>query len=902
MKIRFAILAMAKFHPWNQFIHFTSLVDTYAVKFYAALGRMIFLYPYRVICTCLFLALLAAAGCFTFHAESNSEALYFPQNSRAFKDRDLLESYFGVNITESVDVIIEPKQPGNILNPAGFQALFKAWQHLTAITVTSDLDGSLLDYEALCDKPRLFQGFSATNVSLTATGSCAEASLLWCWNHNASIIDSLSQTEVNSCLMSSAASQVLDINHNVQNPFLLLGAFEFDAGTFTSAKAIRMFINLKGFDRDPLENGRSQEELQERDVLQKAVRKYLLAIVDVVEVLNAESSDFRFHLMHTDSLDDALDANTQGDIGLFSFTFVIMISFAIATSGSFHKVYSQQLLAYGGISIVLLSVGAGYGIGAAVFGLPWISFNGVLPFLIIGISVDDMFIILDTFQQQKRLAKEKVKGEGHYLNHVNHQQLIVDTMTECGLSITLTSLTDFLAFSFGTLSAFPSLSIFTGFLAITILVDFCLQITLFVAMLVLDLRRQVARKQDLFVFHKVKGNDDEKQVYFLKPRSSKLSMHRLFGDVYAPWLLKRPMQATVMVLFVGFLITSGVLAPGVERGLQLRDLAPDGHYVIDHLDAVDDAFNQFGLPFEVFTRPMDPARDFTALATQKDYLDLIAAVRANPSVEPLNLNNPSDLSWLEAFHSFYVSTVLGETLSSSQISQNQTLWPQGPAFYPNLRLFLNQTQFAHYFDDLVFDNHVIIHSKFHAQFLFSDNTEVMRKAMSSLRSDMDAIAVSVGPATAFAAPYIAFESFVILWPETFQTLAFAAISVTIVSLVFLVHPVPALLCLWIVVAIDIELFGLMFFWDVSFDTISLTNLVMAVGLSVDFSAHIAHAFMTTQDEEEMKAMAKFKSNSKVESSAKTLFGHCKARCACIQHFYSKERRQARKRRGCHSTS
>ena len=39
-----------------------------------------------------------------------------------------------------------------------------------------------------------------------------------------------------------------------------------------------------------------------------------------------------------------------------------------------------------------------------------------------------------------------------------------------------------------------------------------------------------------------------------------------------------------------------------------------------------------------------------------------------------------------------------------------------------------------------------------------------------------------------------------------------------------------------------SMFGLMFFWSIPLNALSLVNLVMTVGISVEFCSHIARAF------------------------------------------------------------
>ena len=53
----------------------------------------------------------------------------------------------------------------------------------------------------------------------------------------------------------------------------------------------------------------------------------------------------------------------------------------------------------------------------------------------------------------------------------------------------------------------------------------------------------------------------------------------------------------------------------------------------------------------------------------------------------------------------------------------------------------------------------------------------------------------------------------------------------------------AILVLFNFAALICELFGLMVIWDVSLNVVSMINLVMAIGFAVDYSAHVAHAYV-----------------------------------------------------------
>ena len=54
-----------------------------------------------------------------------------------------------------------------------------------------------------------------------------------------------------------------------------------------------------------------------------------------------------------------------------------------------------------------------------------------------------------------------------------------------------------------------------------------------------------------------------------------------------------------------------------------------------------------------------------------------------------------------------------------------------------------------------------------------------------------------------------------------------------------------LLVLLAVILVDIYLVALINFWGLTLNTFTGTNMIFALGMAVDYSSHIAHAFLTT---------------------------------------------------------
>ena len=79
--------------------------------------------------------------------------------------------------------------------------------------------------------------------------------------------------------------------------------------------------------------------------------------------------------------------------------------------------------------------------------------------------------------------------------------------------------------------------------------------------------------------------------------------------------------------------------------------------------------------------------------------------------------------------------------------------------------------------------------------------------------------------------------------ELTLNLLMALAGVALVSLLLLVHPAAVLIIVAAVAIVDLALFAEMWFIAIPINTISVVNLVMAVGLAVDYALHVVHAFL-----------------------------------------------------------
>lgn len=101
-------------------------------------------------------------------------------------------------------------------------------------------------------------------------------------------------------------------------------------------------------------------------------------------------------------------------------------------------------------------------------------------------------------------------------------------------------------------------------------------------------------------------------------------------------------------------------------------------------------------------------------------------------------------------------------------------------------------------------------------------------------------------ATVFHPYFVFFDQFELVRPTSIQSMVVGALIMMLISFIF----IPNFLCsLWVafsVVSIELGVAGYMSLWDVNLDSISMINLIMCIGFSIDFTAHICYTYMSSK--------------------------------------------------------
>ena len=127
-----------------------------------------------------------------------------------------------------------------------------------------------------------------------------------------------------------------------------------------------------------------------------------------------------------------------------------------------------------------------------------------------------------------------------------------------------------------------------------------MQITCFVALIALDVARQESNRFDVLCCirgSKKDQNDQEGMLY------------KLFKYLYAPFLMKKWVRASVVIIFFGWLCSSLAVMPKIEIGLDQEISMPDDSFVLKYFKFLKD-YLSVGPPFYIVVNSTNLKYDF----------------------------------------------------------------------------------------------------------------------------------------------------------------------------------------------------------------------------------------------------------------------------------------------------
>lgn len=108
---------------------------------------------------------------------------------------------------------------------------------------------------------------------------------------------------------------------------------------------------------------------------------------------------------------------------------------------------------------------------------------------------------------------------------------------------------------------------------------------------------------------------------------------------------------------------------------------------------------------------------------------------------------------------------------------------------------------------------------------------------------------NVGDTYSFSQNYFSYETYVVFQEEAIMNVCLALVAVFVVLMIVTANFTVTMFILLCVALVDLFLMGLLTFWSVTLNSVTVINSVIAIGLAVDYSAHIGHAYLMSEPPE-----------------------------------------------------
>lgn len=590
------------------------------------------------------------------------------------------------------------------------------------------------------------------------------------------------------------------------------------------------------------------------------------------------------------SLEQELNKSTNSDATIIAISYVVMFLYASFALGSTSMtirelirnpaialVQSKFTLGLVGIIIVLMSITSSIGLFSWAGIKATLIIAEVIPFIVLAVGVDNIFLIVHEFDRVN-------------VSHPDAQveERIAKALGRMGPSILFSAITETVSFALGAFVGMPAVRNFAIYAAGAVFINALLQMTLFISILSYNQIRTEDHRADCFPCIQIKAarihlngsNGPAGPRAHDVPEESMLQ--QFIRKHYAPALLGKTVKTTVLVIFTALLAAGVALIPYVKLGLDQRLALPDGSYLIDYFNDMYD-YMDTGPPVYFVAKGInatqrDSQQDICSRFTTCEQLSLTNVLEQERKRPDISYISSPTASWIDDFFLWLKPENDACCKEDRKVcfedrdpAWNVTLhgMPEGDEFIHYLQKFLNSPTNedcplagkASYSQAVVVDaektdvptSHFrTMHKPLRSQDDFINAYQSARRISKDIS---EKTGIEVFPYSVF---YVFFDQYADIVKLTGTLLGSAVAIIFAVSTILLGSVLTALVVTVTVVMTVVDIIGAMAAFNVSLNAVSLVNLIICVGIAVEFCAHIARAFMFPSGSVMERARSRFR--------------------------------------------
>ena len=631
---------------------------------------------------------------------------------------------------------------------------------------------------------------------------CFEISLLEIWGFNKTKLENLSQEQIIEDVNSAAVSAVFGYRTNFSE---MLGGVERDeSGKIIKAKA-SFYIWATEDDPNKVIPGKFVEAYFSGKEADVEVYRWEKAILKILEETSEALNYTKVYLCFSQTFDDVSKDTQDRDRKVAVVGYVVVFFYIQVMLGKLNAVEARPFLSLCGLLSVVMSVGVSYGL-CVIFGLMNTVVNTILPFLLLALGIDDMFVIMQAF------------------NNLSEQELSHDlptrigfTLRRAGASITITSATDIVAFGIGALTTLPALRSFCFYAAIGIISVYLLQITFFSACLKFDQMRIEAKRHAILLCVKQKNWQPSESV--------RKSFCQLFlQGTYSKFILHPIIKKLIVIVSLTFFGISCWGMSNLEQKFDPLWFLPSGSNTRNYFELSRKMFPETGPSGHIYLSNLTFPEDIQGI----DYI--VSKLQSQQGFVQRR-------SWYIDFKN-YVSN-RGYDLLDPDMSEDDFLYDLGN--------FLFSPSGFKYQNDLIFESSLKCGDpapkviSIDIKYDYSNPGSHGMESMEFVRSVAKESNISF--ASPFSYMHVGWENDAIIQKELYVNLSLAVFAIFCITLTLISSLVQSLLVLSCVIMTLVEVGALMYWWGLTIDGAASINLIIAVGLCVDYSTHICRYFI-----------------------------------------------------------
>uniref|UniRef100_A0A914VWV2 SSD domain-containing protein n=1 Tax=Plectus sambesii TaxID=2011161 RepID=A0A914VWV2_9BILA len=450
----------------------------------------------------------------------------------------------------------------------------------------------------------------------------------------------------------------------------------------------------------------------------------------------------------------------------------------------------------------LLAAGSVLGVMSAL-AIPMTSMMCLMPFLLLGIGVDDAFLMIHSWRKLRDNRRELTRAE--------HLSL---TLADVGPSITITSLTNTLAFCIGSFSPMPQIRSFCICTALALLADFVLEIAFFGAVVVVSSSEEY---QPAPVDEKPKKKPDASLAVSIN--AIREEVLRLYIKVITSWPARITAAAFLIVLWtisaMGVAKLQSAFWPG--KTFQARSR------LVSSMAIVDRMYYDHEITLILVNRP--PQVD-----NNTEYQHFMSSIKQFQSMSNACGPNMTSL-WLTDYAAFDNEAHDTAALFGMD-SDHHLTYANVPEFLKSYAQYQGVVHWSH-------DSRKEVRVDGFAMWLCTTRMRSWYDRAQTLMEYRKIIdQYPTFNMTTFLFDASIFDLILSTGDVTIMAVIVTLISMAIVCLLF----IPSLGCVLIATvtigSIILAVVGSLSWWDCDMDVIAMVDILMAIGFTIDFTAHI----------------------------------------------------------------